>query len=106
MLPIDATPLRPAPLGLRSLGLLATTLALALAPLPEAGANWPQWRGPLGTGSAPGAEPPLTWSESANVRWKTPIPGFGTSTPVVWNDLVFLLAAAPADGSPATPAPI
>jgi outer membrane protein assembly factor BamB len=57
--------------------------------------NWPQWRGPLGTGEAPHAKPPLEWSETKNLRWKVPIPGVGKSTPVVWNDLVFVTSAIP-----------
>lgn len=57
--------------------------------------NWPQWRGPLTTGVAPNANPPVEWSETQNVRWKTVIPGFGTSTPVVWGDQVFILTAIP-----------
>jgi outer membrane protein assembly factor BamB len=56
---------------------------------------WPQWRGPLSTGEAPGADPPLTWSETNNVKWKTTIPGEGDSTPIVWGNRVFLLAAIP-----------
>jgi len=39
--------------------------------------NWPQWRGPLGVGVAPGANPPIEWSESKNVRWKIALPGKG-----------------------------
>ena len=57
--------------------------------------NWPQWRGPLGTGVAPHAQPPITWSEEEHVRWKTSIPGRGHSTPAVWNDHVFLTTAVP-----------
>lgn len=57
--------------------------------------NWASWRGPLHTGAAPDATPPLTWSEEENVRWKTPLVGEGHSTPVVWNDRIFLTAAVP-----------
>ena len=57
--------------------------------------QWPQWRGPLGTGVAPRADPPVEWSEAKNVRWKTPIPGKGHSTPIVWGDRVFLTTAVP-----------
>ena len=57
--------------------------------------NWPQWRGPLGVGVAPGANPPIEWSESKNVRWKIALPGKGHSTPIVWGDRVFLTAAVP-----------
>lgn len=58
----------------------ALTLLL-LAPLAHAddlsgaGNNWPQWRGPLGTGVAPNADPPIEWSETKNVRWKVELPG-------------------------------
>jgi outer membrane protein assembly factor BamB len=61
----------------------------------EADHYWPQWRGPLGTGVAPHADPPVEWSENKNVRWKIELPGSGHSTPVVWGDRVFLTAAVP-----------
>ena len=60
---------------------------------PDAG--WPQWRGPMSTGVAPGADPPLRWSESENVRWKVEIPGRGHASPIVWGDKVYLLTAVP-----------
>src|SRR5947209_5059607 len=55
---------------------------------PEALHNWPQWRGPLGTGVAPFAVPPVEWSETRHVRWKTALPGKGHSTPVVWGERI------------------
>src|SRR5688572_32046872 len=55
--------------------------------------NWPHWRGPLATGVAPQANPPTTWTETNNVKWKTKIPGFGTSTPIIWGDQVFIQTA-------------
>jgi hypothetical protein len=57
--------------------------------------QWPQWRGPLGTGVAPHADPPVEWSETKNLRWKLALPGKGHSTPVVWADRVFVTTAAP-----------
>jgi outer membrane protein assembly factor BamB len=57
--------------------------------------SWAQWRGPLGTGVAPNAQPPLEWSETKNIRWKTELPGKGHSTPVVWDDQIFLTTAIP-----------
>lgn len=56
---------------------------------------WSSWRGPLGTGEAPHATPPITWSETENIKWKTAIPGRGHSTPIVWGDLIFLTTAIP-----------
>ncbi len=65
---------------------------------------WPQWRGPLGTGVAPRANPPLEWSEDKNIRWKLALPGKGHSTPVVWGDRIFLTAAIPSGGQVPPPA--
>ncbi|MCH2115793.1 MAG: PQQ-like beta-propeller repeat protein [Pirellulales bacterium] len=68
--------------------------------------NWPQWRGPLGTGAAPHANPPLVWDEheGKNIRWKTAIPGRGHSTPIIWDDFVFLTTAiAVGDALPPRP---
>ena len=61
---------------------------------------WPQWRGPFATGVSRTATPPIEWSETKNVRWKVPIPGRSSSTPVVWGDRIFLLTAVATD--PAT----
>ena len=70
--------------------------------LPEKGSevwagehDWPQWRGPLGTGFAPESDPPIEWSESKNVRWKVALPGKGHSTPIVLGDRIFLTTAIP-----------
>src|SRR5678816_1845594 len=57
--------------------------------------NWPQWRGPLANGVAPRANPPVQWSETNNVRWKTVLPGKGHSSPIVFGDSVYLLSAMP-----------
>jgi outer membrane protein assembly factor BamB len=79
--------------------LLSSALLLGVATVPVAAAsadqNWAQWRGPLGTGAAPTANPPVTWSETSNVKWKVKIPGEGTSTPIIWDNQVFVLAAIP-----------
>ena len=61
--------------------------------------NWPSFRGPHASGVADGQYPPLTWDagKGLNVRWKTAIPGFGHSCPVVWNDRVFITTAVSGD---------
>ncbi len=62
-------------------------------------ADWPGFRGPWGNGhaSAPGDHAmmglPLHWSETNNVKWKTPIPNRGWSTPVVMGGQVWVTAA-------------
>jgi outer membrane protein assembly factor BamB len=55
--------------------------------------NWPAWRGPHGDGHSAAKAPPLKWSGTENVRWKTPLPGPGNSSPIVWKDRVFLTQA-------------
>jgi hypothetical protein len=89
----------PTNLLLRSLALagVLSLPAFGLADTPAALHNWPQWRGPLANGVAPEATPPVTWSETRNVKWKFAIPGFGTSTPIVWENQVFILTAVPAE---------
>jgi outer membrane protein assembly factor BamB len=51
---------------------------------------WPQWRGPSADSVAPGRGLPVQWSKTENIQWKTPLPGWGTSTPAVWQDAVFV----------------
>ncbi|HPY29238.1 MAG TPA: PQQ-binding-like beta-propeller repeat protein [Verrucomicrobiota bacterium] len=54
--------------------------------------NWPMFRGPLGTGIALVTNAPLTWdgATGAGVVWKTPVPAPGFSSPIVWDQHVFL----------------
>ena len=59
--------------------------------------NWHQWRGPNADGVAPYGDPPLHWDEQTNLRWKVELPGQGSSTPIVWQDHVFVLAAREVD---------
>jgi outer membrane protein assembly factor BamB len=68
--------------------------ALLLAAVP-ARAEWPQFRGPEGTGRASGTGFPLTWSEQKNVKWKTAIHGRAWSSPVVLGKQVWVTTATP-----------
>src|ERR1035441_7895847 len=76
---------------------LASSLAFAAttAAAPALNENWPQWRGPLQNGVAPTANPPTTWSETNNVKWKVKIPGSGQATPIIWENRVFIQTATP-----------
>jgi outer membrane protein assembly factor BamB len=76
-----------------ALGFLLFSAAWAADPGGDALDNWPAWRGPLANGTAPKADPPVKWDARTNVKWKTPLPGSGSSTPVVWGDNVFVLTA-------------
>jgi outer membrane protein assembly factor BamB len=62
--------------------------------------NWGQWRGPLANGVAPGADPPIEWSEEKNVKWKIDVLGSGQSTPIVWGNRIFLLTAVETERKP------
>jgi outer membrane protein assembly factor BamB len=57
--------------------------------------NWPSFRGPHASGVADGQAPPTAWdaTKGINVRWKTPLPGLGHSSPIVWGQRVFVTAA-------------
>ncbi len=55
--------------------------------------NWPQFRGPTNQGLSTETDAPLTWSESENIAWRTEIPGQSWSSPIVWNDRVFVTTA-------------
>ena len=77
-----------------------TIVALLLLPLALwfsggfASESWPEFRGPTSDGRSE-AEVPLRWSETENVRWKTPIHDQGWSTPVVHGTQIWLTTATP-----------
>ncbi|MEM9803612.1 MAG: PQQ-binding-like beta-propeller repeat protein [Planctomycetota bacterium] len=73
--------------------LTALTLSLAawLTP-PPATSTWTRFRGPNGSGRIEGPAPPTEWSSDANLRWRTALPGSGTSSPIVSGDRVYVTA--------------
>lgn len=54
--------------------------------------NWPGWRGPNRDGHSDEQNLPTQWSD-ADIAWKTPLPGWGQSSPVVWDGRIFLTTA-------------
>jgi len=58
--------------------------------------QWPGFRGPWGCGFTENAKPAVSWSVGIykGVKWKTPIPGLGHSSPVIWDNYVFVTTAA------------
>jgi outer membrane protein assembly factor BamB len=76
--------------------LLVPAISMTAAPrAPKPGVDWPQFRGISASGVAEGFSLPTTWDAKSgtNVIWKTPIPGLGLSSPVVWGDEIFLTTA-------------
>lgn len=76
--------------GLLCILLFTNSIGIASEPM-----HWPEFRGPTGDGQAGSPGLPATWSESENVKWKTEIPGRGWSSPVVWEDQVWLTTSTP-----------
>ncbi|MCA1615968.1 MAG: PQQ-binding-like beta-propeller repeat protein [Acidobacteria bacterium] len=70
----------------------ACMITLAAAAAGRAG-NWPQWRGPNLNGTSDERNLPIKWTAEENVAWKLAVPGLSGSTPIVWNDRVFLNVA-------------
>jgi outer membrane protein assembly factor BamB len=52
--------------------------------------DWPQWRGPEGTGVSQDKDVPIVWHESRGIVWKCPLPEWATSTPAIWGDAIFV----------------
>lgn len=75
---------------------LAFSLVLIASPL-QAADVWPQFRGPEGNGHAGDPGLPLSWSDRENVAWKVPVHDRGWSSPVIWNEQIWLTTAT-ADG--------
>src|SRR5580698_6485943 len=67
--------------------------------------NWAHWRGPTGNGTAPKASPPIEWSNTKNVKWKVEVPGNGLSSPIIWENQVFVTTAVPIDSQGASDLP-
>jgi outer membrane protein assembly factor BamB len=75
-------------------------LSLSLAGITLSAENWPQWRGPMATGVAPGATNlPEKWSTATgeNIAWKVPMPSRSGATPIIWQDTIFLNVATEAE---------
>src|SRR3989442_5917892 len=73
--------------------ILSLMPAAVLAISAWASEDWPQFRGPNGDGRSDSRDLPLTWSESENVKWKTPVHGRAWSSPVILSDHVWLTTA-------------
>ncbi len=70
--------------------LSANAASLAVDPA----ADWAAWRGPTRDGiAAPGQDPPMQWSETENIVWKTPVPGRGHGSPTVVANRIYLPTA-------------
>lgn len=68
---------------------LASPVLLGLASATLAASQWPAWRGPQATGSTEDTGYPVKW-DAASPSWKVALPGKGSSSPIVWNERIYL----------------
>src|SRR5262245_11593973 len=94
----DHRPTQARKLLFRSLFAFIALLACVTASA-DAGANWPRWRGPDDSGSTEAGSYAVKFSADSGLLWKTPLPGKGCSTPIVWNERIYV--TAPVDGQDA-----
>lgn len=76
------------------------TLVISLTLTAHADDNWPQFRGPQGTGVSDRDDLPDRWSATENVEWKAEVAGRGWSSPIVWGNRIFLTTAVSAGKTP------
>jgi outer membrane protein assembly factor BamB len=73
--------------------LLIVASALITVEARSPGGNWPQFRGPGGSGVVERSGLPLQWSDRDNIAWAKEIPGRGWSSPSIWNDRLYVTTA-------------
>lgn len=71
---------------------IATLLALVWTST-AAAENWPRFRGPTGQGHSAETGLAVEWTAETGIAWKTPIPGAGWSSPIVWENRVYVTSA-------------
>ncbi|HEU4389122.1 MAG TPA: PQQ-binding-like beta-propeller repeat protein, partial [Blastocatellia bacterium] len=77
---------------------IALVLCFSIQAFGSAGNNnWPQFRGPQSLGIAEDPALPDRWSTTENVLWKVDVPGNGWSSPIVWNDRIFVTSVIGGD---------
>jgi outer membrane protein assembly factor BamB len=76
-------------MGVKTRDLVRMVLLLSI-PCSLFSADWPQWRGPSADGVSEEKGLPVQWGPELNILWKSPLPGLGTSTPIVYGDHVFV----------------
>ena len=81
--------------------LVAAIVVVTASGMVTAADQWPQFRGPNAGVVADDPGLPDTWSETENVVWKIDVPGLGWSSPIVWDDHIFLTSAISAGKEPA-----
>ena len=74
-------------------GFIFLSITVASCLVIEANEQWSQFRGHYGNGIIKSTSAPINWSENTNIDWKTPIHDRGWSSPVIWNDQIWMTTA-------------
>ena len=74
-------------------GFMLLSISLASCLVIEANEQWSQFRGHYGNGIIKSTSAPINWSDNTNIDWKTPIHDRGWSSPVIWNDQIWMTTA-------------
>ena len=74
-------------------GFILISITLASCLVIEANEQWSQFRGHYGNGIIKSTSAPINWSDNTNIDWKTPIHDRGWSSPVIWNDQIWMTTA-------------
>ena len=77
--------------------LLALLAGAAVAAVPVSAENWPNWRGPTRDGVSSETGLPVEWDTQRNIAWKLEMPAWSGSTPVIWNERIFINVAVDDD---------
>jgi outer membrane protein assembly factor BamB len=70
--------------------MVALIVSVSAAYGQEPSTDWPRWRGRNADGVADGRKLPIRWSKIENIRWSVKLPGWGTSSPVIYRNRVFV----------------
>ncbi len=81
----------------RAMLIVAIVFATQGSPVAAGDGRWAQFRGPGSRGISDEAGLPTSWSTTENVAWSTDIPGLGWSSPILWDDTVFLTTVVSAE---------
>ena len=83
--------IRRSALGFQITGVLCAAIVSGFALCgPVEAQDWPQFMGERGSATSEGAELPTQWDADTNIKWKTELPGYGASSPIIVGDRIFL----------------
>ena len=70
--------------------LLLAALAVVVGLQSAVSSDWLQFRGPNGLGFSDESKLPVVWNDNENLAWKTPLPGYGSSSPIAIDGRIYL----------------